>query len=145
MEVKISGRLILIDPSDWDRLKSYKWAVFKNGKHLSVRCRLKSCVKLLHRELLLSLQPEDRVIFKNGNRLDFRRENLIVTTIGAVTSSTLVGTRGYRGVSYQNGRWRVRIGGMFVGTFDCPEKAARSYDRKAIELYGAAAILNFST
>jgi hypothetical protein len=58
---------------------------------------------------------------------------------------------GYKGVYPERGRWAARIGGgahrqtkrEYLGCHDTPEQAARAYDRRARELYGEYACLNF--
>jgi hypothetical protein len=58
-------------------------------------------------------------------------------------------TSGFRGVSERNGgrSWEARIvsGGRYIhlGTFSVKEDAARAHDRKARELHGSKARLNF--
>ena len=58
-------------------------------------------------------------------------------------------TSGYRGVSWKqaSSKWSSNVQfnkiNYFLGTFSDPEKAARARDKKAIELYGDKAILNF--
>lgn len=56
-------------------------------------------------------------------------------------------TTGFKGVSYvlETGKWRATIGGPFqhLGTFECPEEAARAYDQAASVRFGAFAKTNF--
>jgi len=54
---------------------------------------------------------------------------------------------GYRGVKKSRKRWSADIhtGGQYLhlGMFDVPEEAAKAYDKAALEIFGARAILNF--
>lgn len=56
---------------------------------------------------------------------------------------------GFKGVSFKkrSNKWEasVQINHVrkYVGTFDTPELAARAYDRKALDLHGEFAVLNF--
>ena len=88
----------------------------------------------------------------NGNGLDNRRENLRPATAGQqaankrkrrdATSSI------YKGLSRTpTGRWAVLCGpastNRYVGTFDNEIDAARAYDRRARQVFGEFARLNF--
>lgn len=56
-------------------------------------------------------------------------------------------TSGFRGVSRRDDRWQVNITyqnrQFYFGTFCTPLEAAREYDKRARELHGADAVLNF--
>ncbi len=56
-------------------------------------------------------------------------------------------TSGYRGVKKSRKRWSADIhtGGQYLhlGMFDAPEEAAKAYDKAALEVFGARALLNF--
>ena len=58
-------------------------------------------------------------------------------------------TSDFRGVSRRYGRWKARIKqnghDIVIGDFDDEVEAARAYDRKARELHGERAMLNFPT
>lgn len=73
---------------------------------------------------------------------------------GARHESTKVhnNQHGYRGVEYRRdrGKYRARIEpaelgrrGIWLGTFDTAEDAARAYDEAARQVYGDEAFLNF--
>ena len=97
----------------------------------------------------------------NGNTLDNRKENLRVCT----RSQNMMNRgkqnnnkSGYKGVSYMKKKdpnyeypkpWRAQIKCptnqkvIHLGCYKYPEQAARAYDKKAIELFGEYAQLNF--
>jgi hypothetical protein len=57
------------------------------------------------------------------------------------------GASGFRGVTKHKNKWTASIfvngKNNYLGLFSTPEEAARAYDRKAYELFGDAAPLNF--
>jgi HNH endonuclease len=92
----------------------------------------------------------------NGDGLDNRRANLRPATHGqnqqnsrkARTYGGLPPTSRYKGVSRFSARWKAEIrsplGYFYLGLFDKEEDAARAYDAKAEQIYGAFARLNFT-
>lgn len=111
----------------------------------------KSILLLCHR-MLTNCPPDMVVDHVNRDSLDNRRinmrkclqsENVINSKVNANNTS------GFRGVDWlsRHGYWRSRIRSngvkMSLGAFATPEDAARAYDRKAIELHGEFAMLNF--
>jgi len=54
-------------------------------------------------------------------------------------------TSGFKGVSFhkRNGKYKATIQVKHIGYFDNKEDAARAYDKKAKELFGEFATLNF--
>lgn len=54
-------------------------------------------------------------------------------------------TSGYKGVSWlkTNRKWRAYAGGIHIGCFSNKIEAAKAYDKKAIELFGNFACINF--
>ena len=96
------------------------------------------------------LTKEDVVDHINHDPLDNHRHNLRLATrsqnaanVGPYANNT----SGYKGVDFNQGKWRARITQHgkrhFLGTFDTAEEAARAYDSKALELFGEFASLNF--
>jgi hypothetical protein len=76
---------------------------------------------------------------------------VVVFVLGCCRVSVLVKRRGrysgYRGVSVKRGRWlaQIRHGGKleYLGVYGSERAAAEAYDRRARELLGVDARLNF--
>jgi hypothetical protein len=88
------------------------------------------------------LQGKQYVMFKNGNRLDCRTENLEWTSRGQITSTTRKNSSlaGYKGV-YRDGenyRATIYINGLRheIGSFPTYEEAADAYRKTSMELLG---------
>ena len=105
--------------------------------------------KKIYMHRLITGAPRGLLVdHRNGDRLDNRRRNLLVTT-GTLNMHNRSGwaVSGYRGVDAHGGRYRARV--QFRGTqetlgrFDTAEEAARAYDRAVFDLYGEFAWFNF--
>lgn len=87
----------------------------------------------------------------NKNGLDNRRCNLRVCTVRQNAQNHkrfATNTSGYTGVNLEGKKWRARLRGndskkIHVGNFNTPEEAAVARDKKALELRGEFACLNF--
>jgi hypothetical protein len=88
------------------------------------------------------------------NTLDNRKANLRTCTNQQNCANRGVNknnTHGFKGITYDERKkitpWTARIGyegkRIYIGNYKTLEEAARAYDRKAIELNGAFAHLNF--
>ena len=49
----------------------------------------------------------------------------------------------YKGVTKRDNRYYAYVQGKYLGSYATPEEAARAYDKKALELWGDRAVLNF--
>lgn len=49
----------------------------------------------------------------------------------------------YKGVTKRDNRYHTYVQGKYIGSYATPEEAARAYDKKALELWGDRAVLNF--
>jgi hypothetical protein len=80
------GRFALVDDRDYPLLSDFRWCYRpeRNGKQgYAVRHRKvdgKDRLCYLHREIMGQVPAGHEVIFRNGDRLDCRRENLRVVT-----------------------------------------------------------------
>ena len=154
---ELSDKVTIIDKEDCNkvteaitaRAKWYAWAS-TSGKHYAMSgCRHKS----IHRVVMDN--PEGmEVDHINGNPLDNRKENLRICTRAQNSQNKKLradSKSGYKGVyERSNGRFQAYIGdpdkhgrNIKLGCYDTPEEAARAYDKKAKELHGEYAYLNF--
>lgn len=105
----------------------------------------------MHREIMNAPSGMD-VDHINGNTLDNRKENLRICTRSQNkmnTSRRKGNTSGYKGVCFDNTnkKWlaTITINGKLkhIGLFQDAKSAAIAYDKKAKELFGDFAKLNF--
>ncbi|WP_218939868.1 AP2 domain-containing protein [Bacillus thuringiensis] len=146
------GKFTLVDIEDFEELSKYKWSVSKCG--YVIRGRLingsSKCFRM-HREIM---NPSDDLVVDhiNGDKLDNRRVNLRVCTVGENgrnRSKWSSSKSGFKGVSLsrRKGKWYTNINAhnksRYIGTFDDVEEAARAYDYYALKYFGEFAKLNF--
>ncbi len=152
------GKYALIDAEDAPRVAPYRWYasydgdrwVAARGERVGHGAGAPVRTVYLHRAIL-DAPPELDVTYLNGDTLDNRKANLRLSARserGARRRRNRNNTSGYRGVSFDThaGLWRavVRHRGVYVsvGYFRTPKEAARAYDAKASDLFGASAYRN---
>lgn len=155
------GTVVQVSPEDLAWVSRFRWRrrVRQDG-----RVSILACINLrdasgrafqknmyLGRMLLGLIDPTLHVDHINGDTLDNRRENLRLATAQQNTCNRgpqRSNTSGYVGVAtVRRGRYRayVRERGKLVhlGYFSDPIEAAKARDRRASEVYGEFARLNF--
>ena len=155
------NKFAIVDADDYDRLNQYKWCLSKTrhtnyamrrtkGKLVKGK-RVKRKAILMHRSILNA--PRHLVVDHiNHNGLDNRKSNLRLCTRAENSRNRrpfrFNGSR-YKGVSWDKQRKRflaaIRCKGKYynLGRFKSEITAAKAYDRKARELFGEFAYLNF--
>jgi hypothetical protein len=152
---KYPKAVLVVDDCDYDELIQYAWYVIGSGKKpyagrlVNVGDKRKAIT--IHRHIM---EPERGQVVDHidGNPLNNTRKNLRCCTQqqnlwnqGCRQAST----SGYKGVSWhkRDKKWQVvmRIKGKVthLGRFTCLMKAARVYDKAAIESHGEFARTNF--
>jgi ATP-dependent DNA ligase len=138
---------VLIDEEDIPKLNGYN-IYLTNGYPCVVNKQRES--KYVHR--ILMDEPCGDVDHKNGNKLDCRKSNLRLCTTSeniANTQKRVTNTSGYKGVMFfkRDKNWHAQITKDYekihIGYFDSAKDAAKAYDKKAKELFGEFAVLNF--
>lgn len=144
---------ILIDEEDYSLVSQYTWFIhygyattnkrIKKGKQFTLK---------MHRLLMNVNKTNIYVDHINGNTLDNRKENLRICTSGQNQGNRKKGINnklGFKGVAKVTNcsKFQAHIckdfKKIYLGSFSTPEEAAKEYDKKAIELFGEFAQLNF--
>ncbi len=151
------GQFAIVDNEDFEHLNQYKWYAFRRSEAYSyyairnVGRKPNRHSERMHNRIMNA--PDGMEIdHRNHNSLDNRRCNLRICT----RSQNMGNTRGckhhsskFKGVSWnkENKNWRAIIGFNYkqinIGSFAIEADAAKAYDRKAKELFGEFANLNF--
>jgi hypothetical protein len=139
----------LVDPEDYDSLAKHKWGIQSDWGYAkrSERRNGKITTFLMHR-VVMKAPKGVFVDHINHNGLDNRKANLRFCNnrqnLGNCRKR-VTNTSGYKGVcrSKSRGKWTANAGCRPIGYFDTPEEAARAYDKRARELYGEFACVNF--
>lgn len=152
MKVLITNHEVLIDEEDFPLLSRFNW-VIKPDKHgFYVRAAVWFAGKkhnvLMHR-LIMGMERHE-VDHINRNGLDNRKENLRYCIKGRNAWNRVhPNETGFKGVGFRARRNRYIARIMHegireeIGSFKTPEEAARAYDKRARELHGEFAALNF--
>ena len=153
-----NGQSFIVDDEDFDKVSEYSWHLFGAGyigrsKSLGyLDGKQKNKTLYIHR--FLTNAPDDKEVDHiNGNKLDNRKSNLRFCNHSQNNAYRLKqsnNTSGFKGVSLHKAtmKWRayVKQNGKTtsLGYHKSAIEAARAYDKKALELFGEFAILNFS-
>ncbi len=148
------GKYAIVDAEDYQRLSKHKWCAAKmNDTYVAARhsVHLNNKVVYMHRDIMNP--PKDmQVDHINDNRLDNRKANLRVCTVSQKQATQKPGinkTSRFKGVFWfkRDKKWLSKIMCNYrryhLGLFDNEIDAARTYDHKAIELFGEFARPNF--
>lgn len=151
--VKKGEFFAIVDDEDYESISQHNWSYSHYG--YAVRRGKTSLgedgkkIIYMHR-FIIAAGAGQTVDHINGNRLDNRKENLRICTIGENLKNRKGknGTSKYKGVSYASDRdkWRSSISyqnkRIRIGDYDSEIEAAKAYNQKAIELHGVFARIN---
>ncbi len=144
------GLFAMVDAADYERVSQHTWTALCVGKN--VYAYRKDRAKTIRLHQFLMNPPKGMVVDHiDGNGLNDRRSNLRVCTKqqNSFNCRPIVGSSRFKGVHFfkPTGKWRARIRHsgheICIGYFDDEVEAAKAYDRKAHELFGEYAYLNF--
>ena len=154
-EIPLTQRMVAQVPDEcFDELICFKWFAHKEcQRHYALRWEDGNNWEAIrmHRiifERMMGSIPEGKQIDHiNGDGLNNTIENLRICTPdqNRINRSKCKNPKmsKYKGVRSSGVRWGARVKQIWIGTFDSEIEAAKAYDRKAKELYGEFACLNF--
>ncbi len=144
------GKVALVDAHNFERLNQHRWSCRGGGNPYAARFEGNKVI-WMHREIMHT--PEGMVVDHidgNGlNNLEYNLRNCTHEQNVHNLSKAAHGSSIYKGVwkDKHKEKWYAKIchKGIryYLGTFYREEEAARAYDRKAVELFGIYARLNF--
>ena len=147
------GRWAIVDTTDYEWLSAYRWfACEGRGDRCYAATSIRAKVVFMHRFIMQA--SEGKIVDHiDGNGLNNRRGNLRLCTRlenarnlrpRKGTSSSFAGVYQRRGVPE---KWYAAVEAgdekVYLGPFDDEIEAARARDRKARQLHGEFAYLNF--
>ena len=151
-----NGMKAIVDDEDYERVNQYNWYVTGKTKPQVIRTiennGNKTSVFLSHFILNHQLQEKTEcILFKNGNNLDFQKDNLI-TANRQISARKAKSKRDslskYKGVSWENytKKWRAKltVNGqtISIGRFNSEDEAALAYNETVVRILGVQAHLN---
>ncbi len=141
---KVGG--LKVDPCDEYLLAEYNFRIHKHKGYVETLNSLKLS------RLIMAPNADEVVDHINGDKLDNRRTNLRVCTQSENARNNNKPRKRktshlFKGVHWDGSAWvaQIQVNKIkhYLGRFSSEFEAARAYDRKAKELHGAFASLNF--
>lgn len=144
------GLFALVDDCDYPKLSECKWKAYQRKNTFYAIRSEKGKSVAMHRQILGLRGRNEICDHADGNGLNNQRDNLRACTM----RENNLNKRGYKNNSQRlkgvkqvsKRRYMARITHfgkiIYLGTFDCPRKAAHAYNEKAKELHGEFARLN---
>jgi hypothetical protein len=142
------GLFATVDADDYVMVSKYKWYAKRHGATIYATCLREGRVVYMHR-MIMGARRGTIVDHIDGNGLNNRRCNLRVCTHqqNRANRGSCGGSSRFVGVYWNGKRWqagmRCRGKYYYLGVFDDQVEAAKARDRKAFELHGEYAYLNF--
>lgn len=146
---------VQIDDEDYDLLNGYNWYACKSGNFLYARTYFnegeeRKSIFLQH--LIVGKPPKGkRILFKDKNPLNCQKANIEFVSYGQAahyfykkSKKSKNAQEQFRGVVVQYvARIKFNNKILVLGSFENERDAAQAYNRKALELYGDKAVINY--
>ncbi len=142
------GLFATVDAGDYERVSKHRWYATRHGRNVYAATGVNGRTVYMHRMLM---RPRKGYVVDHidGNGLNNRRCNLRVCTPAQnlTNKAPRGGSSQFVGVYRRRDKWIAHVThrGQFyyVGIFNDEVEAAKARDRKAYELHGEYAYLNF--
>jgi len=144
-------KFAIVDAADYDRLSKHKWCAVKGRRTYYATRRANGKLVRMHR-VIMKARAGQVVDHREHDGLDNRRSKLRFCTPRQNTMNQrprLGCSSEYKGVFHGKGDKKFIAGIAYnskrihLGRFDTARNAAKAYDKKAKELFGEFAYLNF--
>jgi hypothetical protein len=143
-----NGLFATVDAADYEQVTKYRWCASGHGHNIYATAVVDGRTVYMHRMLM---RPRKGYVVDHidGNGLNNRRCNLRVCTPAQnlANKAPRGGSSQFAGVHRYRDRWAANVTCLgkcyYVGLFDDEVEAAKARDRKAYELHGEYAYLNF--
>ncbi len=144
-------KVTIVDDDDYDLLIEHLWKVHYDKREKSFRVFMAKKKSVQMSRFIMKAKEDEVVDHINHNTLDNRKCNLRKCTKQQNNFNRVVSRNnlsGYKGVYWSkvDNKWRssIRFNGKsyHLGSFENKIKAAKSYNKKAKELFGEFAYLN---
>jgi len=143
-----NGMFATVDAADYKRLNKYRWRANRHGGAVYANCNIRGRTVYMHHMIL---RPRKSYVV---DHIDRNTLNNCAHNLRECTPQQNLANRGPRGgssrfvgVRRRGNKWeagiRYRGRHLYLGRFDDEVEAAKARDRKAYELYGEHAYLNF--
>ena len=140
-----NGKYAICDKDRFNIVNRFNWCLSASGY---VKTTINGKSVFLHRFLCPEIKSIDHI---NGNPLDNRSQNIRPATHQENMFNrrkNKTNKTGFKGVTQSGQKFVAMIGFngkvIYLGTFENKIEAARAYDKKALELHGEFANINFS-
>jgi hypothetical protein len=145
------GQVAIVDDEDYEYLSQWKWQASKNYKEKFYARRNDGNKKVYMHRQIIKVKKDEEIDHINGDTLDNRKENLRACCRRDNSRNAISGRKnkhGFKGVRLERKKFSAKIfdGKKHIsisGNYKTSIEAARAYDKKAIELFGEFALLNF--
>lgn len=147
-----NGMYALVDDDDYEKVKNLTWSITSEHENILLKVTTNINKKSIYlSQMLIGNKKKEKVIHKNGDNLDFRKNNLCLANQQQVTftsKSRRNSTSKYKGVCWDKSsrKWYASImhnGKQYhLGRFDDEKQAALTYNQAAIKLFGDFAYQN---
>ena len=142
------GFVTQVDDEDFEYLNQWKWYIYIDRVYrYAIRKDNKTGKRIRMHRVILNATNEMLVDHIDHNGLNNQKYNIRLCN-NTQNQYNMKGRRnGFKGVSVENSRFRAGIKHqgktIHLGSFKTEIEAAKAYDKKAAELFGEFAFLNF--